>query len=44
MKVQYVIDALKAGKNKFTVSQLTDIIRADAGDAALARQIGRAHV
>ena len=42
MKVQYVIDALKAGKNKFTVSQLTDIIRADAGDAALARRTRRA--
>lgn len=42
MKVQYVIDALKAGKNKFTVSQLTDIIRSDAGDAALARRTRRA--
>jgi len=42
MKVQYVISALKAGKNKFTVSQLTDIIRADAGDAALARRTRRA--
>lgn len=42
MKVQYVISALKAGKNKFTVSQLTDIIRADAGDASLARRTRRA--
>jgi len=42
MKVQYVLDALKSGKNKFTVQQLTDIIRADAGDAALARRTRRA--
>lgn len=42
MKVQYVISALKAGKNKFTVAQLTDIIRSDAGDAALARRTRRA--
>ena len=42
MKVQYVISALRAGKNKFTVAQLTDIIRSDAGDAALARRTRRA--
>jgi hypothetical protein len=42
MKVQYVIAALQAGKNKFTVSQLTDIIRADAGDKALERRTRRA--
>ena len=42
MKVQYVISALKAGKNKFTIDQLTAIIRADAGDAALARRTRRA--
>jgi hypothetical protein len=42
MKVQYVLTALNAGKNKFTVSQLTDVIRADAGDKALARRTRRA--
>ena len=42
MKIQYVLDALKAGKNKFTVNQLTDVIRADAGDKALARRTRRA--
>jgi hypothetical protein len=42
MKVQYVLTALKAGKNKFTVSQLTDVIRADAGDKALERRTRRA--
>jgi len=42
MKVQYVIDLLKAHKNKFTVAQLTEHIRADAGDAALARRTRRA--
>jgi hypothetical protein len=42
MKVQYVLTALQLGKNKFTVSQLTDVIRADAGDAALARRTRRA--
>ena len=42
MKVQYVLTALQAGKNKFTVAQLTDVIRADAGDKALARRTRRA--
>lgn len=42
MKVQYVLTALQLGKNKFTVSQLTDVIRADAGDKALARRTRRA--
>ncbi len=42
MKVQYVIDLLKAHKNKFTVAQLTEHIRSDAGDAALARRTRRA--
>jgi hypothetical protein len=42
MKVQYVLTALKNGKNKFTVSQLTDVIRADAGDKALERRTRRA--
>lgn len=42
MKVQYVLDVLKANKNKFTVAQLTEVIRADAGDAALARRTRRA--
>lgn len=42
MKVQYVLSALAAGKNKFTVDQLTAIIRADAGDKALARRTRRA--
>jgi hypothetical protein len=42
MKVQYVLAALQAGKNKFTVAQLTDVIRADAGDKALARRTRRA--
>jgi hypothetical protein len=42
MKVQYILDVLKANKNKFTVAQLTEHIRADAGDAALARRTRRA--
>ena len=42
MKVQYVLTALQLGKNKFTVSQLTDVIRADAGDKALERRTRRA--
>lgn len=42
MKVQYVLTALQIGKNKFTVSQLTDVIRADAGDKALERRTRRA--
>jgi len=42
MKIQYVLTALQVGKNKFTVSQLTEVIRADAGDKALARRTRRA--
>lgn len=42
MKIQYVLDALKNGNNKFTVAHLTDVIRADAGDKALARRTRRA--
>jgi len=42
MKIQYVLDALKNGNNKFTVAHLTDVIRADAGDKALERRTRRA--
>lgn len=42
MKVQYVLDMLKTHKNKFTVAQLENHIRADAGDKALARRTRRA--